>query len=350
MSASDREKAILLRAKAKDRFTHVRLSVLIMLDENYPRAVISVATGVDETTVYRIRHNYQAKGLDAAISRNIVPCSPSLCEKGQALLAVELDAGIYTTCRQIADWVRSNLGVSYSDEGMRVMLHGMGYTYKKLSPRPCKADPEAQDEFASLMKDFIENGLNEGEEVHFMDAVHPMHNTRPDYAWVKKGEERPLLTNSGRARININGSVMAGNPVEVHAKEYDAVNAESAADFLCSLAQKRREKGAKKVYVVCDNARYYRSGFLKERIKNTGIRLVFLPPYSPNLNLAERLWKLMRKEVVNLKYYPTFGEFKQAVMGFFANISVYKEKLESLMTLNFQSFSAKRSKCNTALG
>ena len=62
---------------------------------------------------------------------------------------------------------------------------------------------------------------------------------------------------------------------------------------------------------------------------------LFLPPYSPNLNLIERLWKMLRKKVINTRFYRTKKKFKRAVMNFFEHIADYKEELESLLTLNF---------------
>jgi transposase len=64
----------------------------------------------------------------------------------------------------------------------------------------------------------------------------------------------------------------------------------------------------------------------------------YLPPYSPNLNLIERLWKFMREKVINLKYYPTFQEFKKKLLNFFDTISKYKEELREFITLKFQTF------------
>jgi len=66
--------------------------------------------------------------------------------------------------------------------------------------------------------------------------------------------------------------------------------------------------------------------------------MIYLPPYSPNLNLIERLWKFMRKKVINLKYYPKFQQFKDAVKGFFETSSKYKNELAEFITLNFQTF------------
>jgi transposase len=93
---------------------------------------------------------------------------------------------------------------------------------------------------------------------------------------------------------------------------------------------------AEVIYTICDNARYYRSKKVKEYLRKSKIELVFLPPYSPNLNLIERLWKYFRKIVLYNKYYGTFDEFRKACKSFFRRIKRDKEDISSLLTENFQ--------------
>ena len=89
------------------------------------------------------------------------------------------------------------------------------------------------------------------------------------------------------------------------------------------------------IYVICDNARYYRSKAVQAYLKTSRIKLVFLPPYAPNLNLIERLWKFFKKQVLYNRYYETFAEFKAACEAFFSNPSQYEGQLRSLLTENF---------------
>ena len=93
---------------------------------------------------------------------------------------------------------------------------------------------------------------------------------------------------------------------------------------------------AQTIYIFLDNAKYNHSNLVTTEAKLLGIKLIFLPPYSPNLNLIERLWKFMKKKVKGNKYYKTFKEFTKAIHDFFKNISQYKSELETLLTLNFE--------------
>ncbi|MDR2914116.1 MAG: transposase [Tannerella sp.] len=89
-------------------------------------------------------------------------------------------------------------------------------------------------------------------------------------------------------------------------------------------------------HIITDNTCYYRNKELIKWLENTKIKPVFLPPYFPNLNLIERLWKFMRKKVINTCFYRTKQKFRQAILRFFENIDQYKPELDTLLTLNFR--------------
>ena len=169
-------------------------------------------------------------------------------------------------------------------------------------------------------------------EVHVADATHPQHNSVPSYGWIKKGQEKELKANCGRQRLNINGAIN----IETMSSTigfYDTINADSAIDLFLKIESKHPE--AESIYIIVDNARYYRSLLLKESLEGTKIKLIFLPPYSPNLNLIERYWKFFKKKVLNNRYYETFDEFKQACKNFFRKRKKYLPELETLLAENF---------------
>ena len=93
---------------------------------------------------------------------------------------------------------------------------------------------------------------------------------------------------------------------------------------------------AKKITIICDNARYYRSKMVKAYLKNSTVELMFLQPYAPNLNLIERYWKFFKKIVLYSSYYKTFQKFKQACENFFENTEEHLSFLRTLLTENFQ--------------
>jgi transposase len=93
------------------------------------------------------------------------------------------------------------------------------------------------------------------------------------------------------------------------------------------------------ITIVLDNARYQRCALVQDHASQLGIKLLFLPSYSPNLNLIERFWKYVKKECLYAHYYPAFKEFKQAISTCIELAPTrHKTKLHSLLTLRFQTF------------
>jgi transposase len=118
---------------------------------------------------------------------------------------------------------------------------------------------------------------------------------------------------------------------------YETVSAESILHFFKELEKKYPDATA--IYVILDNARYHHANIVADYLVTSRIKLMWLPPYSPNLNLIERLWKMFKKNVLYNKYYPTFEDFQNASKKYFSQRSnLFKSQLASLLTEHFQLF------------
>jgi len=161
------------------------------------------------------------------------------------------------------------------------VLRRLGYVYKKPKLVPGKADAEAQEEF---LKDYenAKKNSEEGDVIMFMDATHPQHNPVISYGWIKRGEEHPIKSNTGRRRLNINGAIDIQR-MSAEIRFDDTIDAISTIALFEQI--ERANPLAKHITIICDNARYYRSKAVAEYLENSRINLLFLPPYSPNLNL-----------------------------------------------------------------
>ena len=114
------------------------------------------------------------------------------------------------------------------------------------------------------------------------------------------------------------------------------INSQSVCDLLWKIAHLNL---ATPITLVLDNASYQRCFLVKQFAKQLDIELLFLPSYSPNLNLIERLWKFVKKQCLYSKYYSKFSSFKKAISDCLSRThSTHKQDLDSLLTLNFQTF------------
>jgi hypothetical protein len=170
--------------------------------------------------------------------------------------------------------------------------------------------------------------------VLFVDAAHFVFGTYLCCLWsVARVFVRAA---SGRQRFNVLGAWDAVTRTLTTVTNTTVVNTDTMCDLLRAVAA-RGLVGP--VTVVLDNARYQRNAIVMALAGGLGIELLFLPSYSPNLNLIERVWRLTKRTAIYGKYHPAFADFRAAVQDVLDRVTTtYADKLASLMTLNFQEF------------
>lgn len=140
---------------------------------------------------------------------------------------------------------------------------------------------------------------------------------------------------SGRQRFNVLGALDAVTKEVVTIVNADYINSRCVCDLLEKLASLRSQP----ITVVLDNARYQRCTLVQTRAEALKIELLFLPAYSPNLNLIERLWKFVKKQCLYAKYYPDFSSFTSSIERCLQDTrTIHAKALNSLLSLNFQTF------------
>ena len=170
--------------------------------------------------------------------------------------------------------------------------------------------------------------------VFFVDAAHFVYGTFLCYLW--SFARLFVRAASGRQRFNVLGAWNAVARQLVTVTNTTVVNTET----MCELLGKIAALGLTgPVTLVLDNARYQRNAVVMTMAQHLGITLLFLPSYSPNLNLIERLWKFIKRRALYGRYHPTFADFRAAIEETLANLpTTHATNLTSLMTLNFQRF------------
>jgi transposase len=170
--------------------------------------------------------------------------------------------------------------------------------------------------------------------VYFIDAAHFVLSPFFGILWCLARVF--IKTPAGRNRLNVLGALNAVNKEVVSVINETFVNSDTVRELLYKLRCLHQDTP---MTLVLDNAKYQRCYYVISYARELDIELLFLPGYSPNLNLIERLWKFVKKKCLYSEYYDNFGSFKSAIVGCLSDLPTkHKDELQNLLTLKFQTF------------
>lgn len=289
-----------------------RLKAILLRSEGWTVPQISQALRLHQTTIIRHIEEYK-KGK---LSNESGGSAGHLSDAQTQELITHIEANLYHHNHEIILYVKTRWGVAYTVPGMHKWLHRNGFSYKKPKGHPHKSDPELQKQFLEQYE-ALKNEVGSDEPILFMDSVHPTQATKLAYGWIRTGKTKQVGTTASRTRLNIVGATQLGHIADTTTAQYDTINAESIIEFMSRLRCKYEEKT---IHLILDQAGYHRALLVAEKADDLNIKLHFLPPYSPNLNPIERLWKVMNEKVRNNQFFKSAKDFKEAIKGFFDEI------------------------------
>ncbi len=331
---TDTDRKILLDCmhRKQDSRLYKRMHAVILYDDGFSVLKISKMFYMDEETIRSYIEDYRDSGIPEAKIFKHHGKPSALTKNQQAELKSHLSNKTYNTALEICAYVLNKYDVTYIEKGMAKLLKRLGFVYKKAKLIPGKADKKKQKEFLEkTLKPLLDIASDEN-PLYFNDAVHPTHNVLPRHGWILKEVKAVISSNTGRKRININGAVCF-HSMDVVIREDETINAESTLNLLKQIRVRHSLNICPKI--VLDNAKYNKTEIIKNYAEANNIQLIYLPSYSPNLNLIERLWHFMKEEVCS-KYYEKFNVFRETIMNFFKELPKKKEKLKTLLSPNFQ--------------
>lgn len=192
-----------------------------------------------------------------------------------------------------------------------------------------------QEEFlATRLQPALDAAVAGTGHVFFVDAAHFVFGTFLCCLWsVTRVFVRAA---SGRQRFNVLGAWNAVTRQLIAVTNTTVVNTDTMCELLRKIAA---EDLVGPITIVLDNARYQRNQVVQALADELSIHLMFLPSYSPNLNLIERLWGFAKRQSVYGKYHATFTSFRAAIEHNLSAIpTTHADRLKTLMTLQFQKF------------
>lgn len=324
LSSDERSKLQLQHRYERDKRICDRIKAVLLADEGWTfQQIAKVLLLSDEAISQQVRNYITSQKLKPENGGSVSKLNP---EQTKSLLE-HLQHHTYLYTKDIIAYVKLTFGIVYTVPGITSWLKLHGFSYKKPAVVPGKANCEAQEQWIKEYEE-LKQSLPENEAICFIDGVHPTHNTKPTYGWIRKGERKEIPTNTGRQRLNLSGAIDIISQ-KVLVRQDERLNAAATIDFLKLIEDAYPETAW--VHVFCDNAKYYRNKQVQEYLEGSKIKMHFLPPYSPNLNPIERLWKFMNEKVLYNKYYEKFADFKKAVFGFFEQLRAPPEDLHEAM-------------------
>jgi transposase len=238
--------------------------------------------------------------------------------------------------KEAAERIKKLIRVERSLGRIRHYLHRLGMKPRKTGQIPSKADPVKQRQYHDEVIQPLLSKAQKGEcHVLFMDSVHFVLAAFVAVVWCF--ERTFVKTSPGRFRLNVIGAIHATSKKLTALYNTTYITADTVVALLERIA---KEYKGRPIHIFLDNARYQHCPLVKDTAVRLGIALEFLPPYSPNLNLIERLWKFVKAEVLAATYFQDAKTFQNAIVHFLNQLHKKKMKNELLTRLssNFQLF------------
>ena len=326
------------RQQTRDYRLAMRLSTVLWRDEGRTESDIAHLLGVCERTVRNWLRLYRKKGLDALCTLHYQGDPGELASSQAEQLQVEIQTGRFRCARQVRGWLQATFGVAYSLSGTKRLLQRLGCSFHKTTGFLFKAQRDQQEEFVQKYE-ADRPAKGEATRRYFVDACHPIWGLELIYScWLLRGQRFLVGMGGGRKRLNILG---AHSPLD---QEYFDLRVRegtiSAAQVIELLTRmQKRHPETTKFILYLDNARYQHARAVREWIaaqKAHGVEFVldFLPAYSPNLNLIERLWKFLRKHALQ-QWHASYEAMQAAVARLLDHLEDHREELAALMTEQF---------------
>jgi transposase len=340
-SADDR------RALAHDRYHHPdprvqrKMEVLWLKSHGLGHDAIAAYADVSRRTVQRYLEEYLEGGLSRlccgrghqprsalvehreSLEEYFLEHPPRSARQAQAIIAQQ--TGVRRGLTQVRHFLKDRLGLRWRKTGA-------------IPVPPKKTVEEHARDQAVFLREKLEPRLEQARrgrsQLYFVDAAHFVFAPFLGSLWC--AARLFVRAASGRKRYNVLGALDAVTHRLIRVTNLDYINAES----VCALLRAVAEAGVgSPIILVLDNARYQKCAVVQALAESLKIELLYLPGYSPNLNLIERLWRFLRKESLDSIYYEDFSRFTAAIDRCLDDLpTAHKGEMETLLTHEFQTF------------
>lgn len=316
-----------------------RVTAILFVSAGFLYSQIAEKLGVCEDSIRRWRKKLLLRGPEGLCSRKSPGPKSNLTQTQRKELAELIDqgpqacgfAGACWRSPMIQELIYQRFGVFYAEKYISQLLKNMGFSYKKAQTVPDKQDPKKRREwFKKKWPEIYALARRKNAYVLFGDEATFYQSTSSSYTWARKEVIPTFKSKPGRKSYKVLGVIEFFSGRLVSKCHQGSLNSEVYAAFL-------REVMAQipgHLILIQDGARYHTSHAMRNFFKRHSNRLTVyqLPPYSPDFNPIERLWKKMRERYTHLKYFPSLESLKNTVIQAFCGFENMPEEILSLFT------------------
>lgn len=324
-----------------DRLVRRRMHMLFMLHKGYDQQTTADVLDITQKTVWKWLNTYFSDGYEALLVNHHKGSKTPLDEHID-LVKVAFTEKAPMTYSEASHEIEQLTGIKRGLTQTRKFLKDK-LKFRRRKDQPLPGGGRNLDELDQAQVKFLRKTLRpllkkakQGKvTVLFCDAVHPVQGFHGGYSYGIKA--RCHQTPTGRHRVNLLSALNAVTLSLCTVAEEKYVTATTVVELFGLLREVYGKQ--EKIYLILDNARYQKCALATEAAKKLKIKLVYLPPYSPNLNLIERFWKFLKKKILTGKQYVGKVAFTEAIYEFMyeVNDGKYDSELVTLLTHNFQS-------------
>jgi transposase len=336
-----------VQALAHERYHHPdprvqrHLEILWLKYHGFSHDRIATLAGCSRSTVQRTLSAYAEGGLDL-IRRLPTWQSRSRLDDHRLCLEEAFDKRPPRSVKEARQQIEQHTGIRRGLTQVRHFLRRLGLKPRKVAaipvpPKSTLADHvKTQADFLTKqLQPRLEEARQGRRQLYFVDASHFVYATFLGLVWC--WARLCIRAASGRQRYNVLGALNAVSHRLIQVTNHSYINAPSVCDLLRAVAN--AAVPGVPITLVLDNARYQKCALVQGLAVQLGIELLYLPGYSPNLNLIERVWKFVKAECLRSTYYGSYEEFNAAIQQCLDQLpGKHKAAMDSLLTLNFQTF------------
>jgi transposase len=337
-----------LSAIAFDRYYHPepfvqrKMEVLWLKAQGLTHDAIARLAGLSRSSVQRHLRQFAQGGLDA-IRRFPWKGQRGALDSHRAALEEHFRQHPPRSVQEAQHTIEQRTGLRRGPTQVRRFLRHLGLQPRRVAAVPIPPKSTAEDH-AREQRRFLDDELEPvlaaaragRRDVYFVDGAHFVYAAFLGWVWCVA--RLFVRAASGRKRYNVLGAVHAVSHQLIRVANHTYRNAES----VCALLRAVAAAGVgRPITVVLDNARYQKCALVQGVAQALGVTLLYLPGYSPNLNLIERVWRFIKKECLRAVYHATYDDFTGAIDQCLATLgTTHKAEMNSLLTHNFQTFDA----------